>query len=49
MENKAFDFKVEGGKLLITIDPNKDGQPVMTLSVDIAEIPDEVISALKKK
>jgi hypothetical protein len=48
MENKVVDFKVEGGKVIITVDPNKDGQAVLVVAVDIAEIPDEVIDMFKK-
>lgn len=48
MENKKFDFKVEEGFLVITADPNQDGQPLVYIKIDIAEIPDEVLSALKK-
>lgn len=47
-EQNAFEFRIEGGFLVITIDPNKDGQNVMELKIDLAEIPDEVLSALKK-
>jgi len=47
-ENKAFDMKIEDGELRIVVDPNKDGTPVIKLQVDLAEVPDEVISALKK-
>lgn len=48
-EKKVVDFKVEDGKLKILVDTNKDGEPVVSLVVDIAEIPDEVVSALKKQ
>lgn len=47
-ENKAIDFVIDGGKLIIKADPNKDGQPVVTVIVDLAEVPDEIISAIKK-
>ena len=47
-EKKVVDFKVEDGKLKILVDTNKDGEPVISLVVDIVEIPDEVVSALKK-
>jgi len=43
-----FSFKVEGSKLLIEVDLNEDGQPVMGMFVDILEIPDEVMSAMGK-
>jgi len=47
--DKAFDFKIEGGFLIITADPNKDGQNVLELKIDLTEVPDEVMSALSKK
>jgi hypothetical protein len=46
--DKAFEFKIEGGFLIITADPNKDGQNVMELKIDLLEVPDEIMSALKK-
>ena len=48
VEKKMLDFKIEDGKLHLSVDPNKDGQPVVTLVVDMAEVPDEVLSAFKK-
>ena len=49
MSNKAVDFKFEGSTLVVTVDKNKDGQPVLTLNIDMAEIPDEIWSAMNKK
>ena len=46
MEAKAIDFKFEGTKLVLTVDPNKDGGPVLSLIVDLMEIPDEVMSLI---
>jgi hypothetical protein len=46
---KAVEFKFEGSKLLIAIDPNKDGGPVLKLEIDLAEIPDEVMSVISAK
>jgi hypothetical protein len=48
-EKKALDFKIDGGKFILSFDPNKDGQPVLSLSVDLVEVPDEVISLISKK
>jgi hypothetical protein len=48
MENKAVSFVFEGSKLNIKVDPNKDGGPVVSLTIDLAEIPDEVLSLLSK-
>ena len=47
-EAKKVDFKIEDNKLKISVDPNQDGEPVMSLVVDIAEVADEVIAAIKK-
>lgn len=49
MENKSVDYKFNGTQLVITVDPNKDGQPVLTLTLEMAEIPDEVLSAIQSK
>lgn len=49
MEGKLVDFKFEGTKLLVTVDPNKDGQCVLKVEVDLAEIPDEVLSLISGK
>lgn len=47
------EYKFEGSKLNVTasVDTNKDGEPVATLalSIDLAEIPDEVFAAIKAK
>jgi hypothetical protein len=43
------DYKFEGTKLSVTVDGNNDGQPVLTLLVDLAEIPDEVLSLITAK
>ena len=47
-DKKVFDIKIEDGKLIISIDTNKDGEPVAFFSVALSEIPDEVIDAIKK-
>jgi len=47
-EKKAITFKVEDGKLKLSVDPNKDGQPMVELMVDIVEIPDEVVDLIAK-
>lgn len=49
MEGKVLKVKIEEGKLIIDIDPNKDGQVVMSVSLDLAEVIDEVASIFKKK
>ncbi len=47
LEN-IVEFKIEGGNLIINVDPNKDGENVVELKVNLAEVPDEVLSALQK-
>jgi len=49
MEAKAVEMKFEGTKMVWSVDPNKDGQPVLTLMVDLMEIPDEVMSLIAAK
>ncbi len=48
-EVKSVDYKFDGTKLIINVDPNKDGQSVITLTIEMAEIPDEVLSAISSK
>jgi hypothetical protein len=47
--DKAVELKWEGSKLIAIVDPNKDGQPVVELKIELAEIPDEVLSAIAAK
>ena len=44
MENKAFDFKVEDGALVMALDPNKDGEPVMKAKVHLSEALQEAMN-----
>lgn len=43
------DFKFEGSKLSVVVDPNEDGQAVIKVEVELAEIPDEVLSLISAK
>jgi hypothetical protein len=47
-EQKALSFKIEGGKFILSVDTNKDGQPLLTLALDLTEVPDEVLALFKK-
>ena len=47
-ENKAVIFKIEEGKLIILVDPNKDGEAVLDLVLDLKEVPDEILSLFRK-
>lgn len=53
MSSVKKEFKFDGTKLVAEVgfDSNDDGQPVakLSLEIDIAEIPDEVLSAVMKK
>lgn len=42
-------FEFEGSKLKLAIDPNEDGQAVLSLELELAEIPDEVLSLISSK
>lgn len=48
MEPKQFTLKFEEGKLIVTGDMNQDGQPSISLVVDLTEVADEVISHFRK-
>lgn len=47
-ENKAVSFKIEGGLLIISVDSNKDGQPLLETRLFLEEVPDEVLGLFKK-
>jgi hypothetical protein len=47
-EKKVVSYKVEGSKLIIEVDPNKDGQSVLKLELDALEAFNEIGSALGK-
>lgn len=47
-EKKSVVLKIDGGKLIIVVDPNKDGDALLVVSVDLAEVPDEVIEVFKR-
>lgn len=46
--NKTIEIKVEDGHLIIRVDANKDGEAVLEVRVNILEVPDEILSLLKK-
>lgn len=47
MEKVKFEF--EGSKLKVAVDPNGDGEPVMKIELELAEIPDEVLALISSK
>lgn len=48
MEGKVVDFQVEGTNLVIIVDPNKNGVALLTLKVNVAEVPVEVAALFQK-
>ena len=42
-------FKFEGSNLIVVVDSNKDNEPLLTLTVNLAEIPDEILSLITAK
>ena len=48
-EIKATEMKLEDGHLVILVDPNKNGKPVLKVILDIAEVPSEIAELFKKK
>ena len=46
---KMIDMSIRDGKFHLSVDPNKDGEPVLVLALDLAEIPDEIISVFMSK
>lgn len=43
------DYKFEGTNLIVNVDGNDDGQPVLSLTLSLAEIPDEILSLISSK
>ena len=48
MENKVFNVALEGDKLKVTVDTNKDGQPVAEFIIHGAEGLEEILNAVAK-
>jgi hypothetical protein len=49
VEVKPVSYKLEGTKLVVSVDANKDGQPVLVLQLDMLEAFDEVGGLFKPK
>ena len=47
--SQAISFRFEGSNLFVEVDPNNDGEPVVSVKLDLAEISDEVLSAIKSR
>ena len=48
MEAKKVSFSVVDGKFVIEIDPNGDGKVLLTVALDIAQVPAEIASLFSK-
>lgn len=49
MEVKTISYKIEGTMLVISVDPNKDGNPVLEVRVPLVEVLNEIGSLIAKK
>jgi hypothetical protein len=47
-ENKVLEYAIEDGKLVLKVDPNKNGKYVVKVEIDMLEVPSEIVSAIKK-
>ena len=47
-EVKVFNVSMEGDKLKVTVDTNKDGEPVAELIINGAEGLEEILNAVAK-
>jgi hypothetical protein len=45
-DKKKVSYSFEGTKLIVKVDLNGDGEPVISLAIDIKEIPEEVLAAI---
>lgn len=48
-DGQVVSMGIEGGSMVIIVDPNKDGQALLKLYIDLLEVPDELVALLKKK
>jgi hypothetical protein len=46
-EAQVVDVKFEGAKVVVTVDPNKDGSPLVKVELDLLQIPAEVKELIK--
>lgn len=49
MENKVVDFQIVDGKLIVSVDPNKNGKAVIKVELDLAEVPAEILGLFQQK
>lgn len=48
-DGQIVTFALDGSNFVLVVDPNKDGQALLRIEIDITEVPDELVSLLKKK
>lgn len=48
-DGKIVSIGIVGNCLVIAVDSNKDGQPSIELKIDLLEVPDELVSLVRKK
>jgi len=46
-EHKALSFAIVESKMVIAVDPNKNGAPVVKIEIDLKEVPAEVLAIIK--
>ena len=46
---KKFKFEFVEGKAVLTVDSDLDGKPVLELKLDLTEVLDEIVYAVKNK
>jgi hypothetical protein len=45
--DKKVSYEFVNGKLIVKVDLNADGEPVLKLELDVKELPEEAIAAWK--
>jgi len=48
-EAKAIKLSFENGKMIVEVDPNKDGDILLRVELALSEIPDEIVDAIKNR
>lgn len=44
-----IDYRFEGTKLIVNLDGDQDGVALLSLTLDLTEIPSEVLALISKK
>lgn len=45
----VINYKFEGTKLIVNLDGDQDGVALLSLTLDLAEVPSEVLALIAKK